>query len=229
MDAYRTDDEQVEALKRWWKENGTSTLLGIVVVVGGYFGWQAWETRQLEQAAAASFSYQQLLQLSMEIEQEPTAARYTTASHLVDTLKSDFSSTDYARYAALMQAKLQVAQGDLAAAEAELRWVLESKPEPSMMQLANLRLARVLAASGQVEPALALIGSADQGEFSGSYYELRGDIESSRGNVEAARQAYQRALEQGTIAAGGAPLVRMKLESLPGGSADEQNPLEDEG
>ncbi len=229
MDAYRTDDEQVEALKRWWKENGTSTLLGIVVVVGGYFGWQAWETRQVQQAGAASFSYQQLLQLSMEIEQQPTDARYTTASHLVDTLKTDFSSTDYARYAALMQAKLQVSQGDLAAAEAELRWVLDSKPEPSMMQVSNLRLARVLFASGQVDPALALIDSAEHGEFAGSFYELRGDIESSRGNVEAARQAYQRALEQGPVAAGGAPLVRMKLESLPGGSSGDQNPLVGEG
>lgn len=229
MDAYRTDDEQVEALKRWWKENGTSTLLGIVVVVGGYFGWQAWETRQVQQAEAASFSYQQLLQLSMEIEQQPTDTRYTTASHLVDTLKTDFSSTDYARYAALMQAKLQVSQGDLAEAEAELRWVLDSKPEPSMMQVSNLRLARVLFASGQVDPALALIDSAEHGEFTGSFYELRGDIESSQGNVEAARQAYQRALEQGPVAAGGAPLVRMKLESLPGGSSGDQNPLVGEG
>jgi predicted negative regulator of RcsB-dependent stress response len=229
VDAYRTDDEQVEALKRWWKENGTSTLLGIVVVVGGYFGWQAWETRQAQQAEAASFSYQQLLQLSMEIEQQPTDARYTTASHLVNTLKTDFSSTDYARYAALMQAKLQVSQGDLAEAEAELRWVLDSKPEPSMMQVSNLRLARVLFASGQVDPALALIDSAEHGEFTGSFYELRGDIESSQGNVEAARQAYQRALEQGPVAAGGAPLVRMKLESLPGGSSGDQNPLVGEG
>ena len=50
MDAYRTDDEQVEALKRWWKENGTSTLLMVAVAVGGYFGWQAWDTRQVQQA-----------------------------------------------------------------------------------------------------------------------------------------------------------------------------------
>ena len=229
MDAYRTDDEQVEALKKWWKENGTSTLLGIVVVVGGYFGWQAWDTRQTLQAEAASFSYQQLLQLSMEIEQEATDARYTTASHLVDTLKTDFSSSDYARYAALMQAKLQVSRDDLAAAEAELRWVLDSKPEPSMMQLTNLRLARVLFASGQVDAALTLIDTAEQGEFTGSYHELRGDIESSRGNTEAARSAYQSALEQGPVAAGGAPLVRMKLESLPGGSDGDNNPLVDEG
>lgn len=229
MDAYRTDDEQVEALKRWWKENGTSTLLAVAVAVAGYFGWQAWDTRQVQQAEAASSNYQQLLQLSMEIEQQATDARYTTASHLVDTLKTDFSSTDYARYAALMQAKLKVSQDDLAAAEAELRWVLDSKPEPSMMQISNLRLARVLFASGQVEQALALIDGADYGEFAGSYYELRGDIESSQGNVEAARQAYQRALEQGPVAAGGAPLVRMKLESLPRDSSGDHNPLVDEG
>ena len=37
-----TEEEQIEALKRWWDENGKQVVLAIVLTVGGYFGWQAW-------------------------------------------------------------------------------------------------------------------------------------------------------------------------------------------
>jgi predicted negative regulator of RcsB-dependent stress response len=228
VDAYRTEDEQLEALKRWWKENGTSTLLSIVLVLGGYFGWQAWQTRQQQQAEVASAAYQELLQLSMEIEQEATDTRYATASHLAETLKTDFPGSVYAQYAALMQAKLQVTRNDLAAAEAELRWVLASEPELALLQVSKLRLARVLFASDQADQALSLINAADYGEFAGAYYELRGDIETTRGNIEAARQAYQNALDHGPAASGAAPLVRLKLESLPRDTSVDENAIIDE-
>jgi predicted negative regulator of RcsB-dependent stress response len=48
-----TEEEQIEALKRWWEENGKQTLLGIALIVGGYFGWQAWTDHGVEQASAA--------------------------------------------------------------------------------------------------------------------------------------------------------------------------------
>lgn len=215
MDAYRTEDEQVEALKRWWKENGTSTLLTIVVVVGGYFGWQAWTKNKQQQQAAASANYQQLLQVSMELEQDANDAGYATATHLVDTLKADYPKTLYAHYAALMQAKLLVEKNDLDAAQEQLRWVLDSDPEPQLRQLAHLRLARILFTAGEPQQALEHMNSADYGEFAPIYYELRGDIHSSLGEPDAARQDYESAIAGTEGNANAAPLVRMKLESLP--------------
>ncbi len=215
MDAYRTEDEQVEALKRWWKENGTSTVLSIVVVFGGYFAWQAWQTRQETYAESASINYQQLVQLAAQIEQEPTETRYATAQHLAETLKADYADTEYARYAALLQARLQVSQQDLEGAEAELRWVLASAPEPALEQVSNLRLARVLFAAGQADQALALSNSVEYGEFAAAFHELRGDIYYEQGDTTAAREQYQSALARGAGDANTAPLVKMKLESLP--------------
>jgi predicted negative regulator of RcsB-dependent stress response len=228
VDAYRTEDEQVEALKRWWKENGTSTLLTILVVVGGYFGWQAWDKRQLQQAALASGNYQQLLQVAMEIEQEPSESRYATASHLSESLKTDFADTDYARFAALMQAKLLVDRDDLDAAEAQLRWLLASDPEPSLRQLANLRLARVLFAANKAEQALALIEAVEHGQLAAEFLELRGDIHYNQGDIDIARQDYQNALQGSSTATGAAPLLKMKVESLPGGAADDGGVMADE-
>jgi len=33
-----TEEEQIEAFKRWWNENGRSVVVGIVLAVVGYFG-----------------------------------------------------------------------------------------------------------------------------------------------------------------------------------------------
>ena len=70
-------------------------------------------------------------------------------------------------------------------------------------------------AAGDAEQALSIINAADYGEFGAAYYELRGDIHYKQGDVEAARKDYQGALENSEGGAQNAPLVRMKLESLP--------------
>ena len=56
-----TEEEQIEALKRWWEENGKQTILGIALIVGGYFGWQAWTDHSVEQSSAASLTYQEMV------------------------------------------------------------------------------------------------------------------------------------------------------------------------
>ncbi len=44
MSEMRTEEEQVEALKDWWKENGRSLLLGVALALAIVFGWKGWET-----------------------------------------------------------------------------------------------------------------------------------------------------------------------------------------
>ena len=43
MEQYRTEEEQVEALRRWWNENGKSTVAVIVIALAAGLGWQAWQ------------------------------------------------------------------------------------------------------------------------------------------------------------------------------------------
>ena len=215
MEAYRTEDEQVEALKQWWKKNGTLTLLGAVLVFAAYFGWQAWQNRQLQQAEAASTRYQQLLLLNLQLQQEPTDSRYATASHLVAELMDTYSTTVYAQYAALIQARLLVQQNDLDGAEADLRWVLDAAPDDPTRQLTSLRLARILFSQGDVEAALAVIDGVDPGKFAAAYHELRGDIAQRARDPEAARKNYLQALSSSAGNMPANPLVQMKLQSLP--------------
>ena len=55
------DDEQLEAIKSWWNENGTSLVVTLVVVVAGIFGYQAWENQQEASADQASVIYEDLV------------------------------------------------------------------------------------------------------------------------------------------------------------------------
>ncbi len=62
MDTYRTEEEQVEAIGRWWNENGRSIIISIVLALSAGFGWQAWKDHDLQQSESASHEYQLLLQ-----------------------------------------------------------------------------------------------------------------------------------------------------------------------
>ena len=37
--SYSTDDEKVEAIKTWWKQNGLSILAGALIGLGGIAAW----------------------------------------------------------------------------------------------------------------------------------------------------------------------------------------------
>ena len=54
MVSERTEEEQIEAFKNWWAENGLKTILGIFLIFGGYVGWQSYESK------VASESHKQL-------------------------------------------------------------------------------------------------------------------------------------------------------------------------
>ena len=62
MESYRTEEEQVEALRRWWDENGRSTLVTIVLVLAATFGWQGWQRYDAQRMDSASDLYQQMLE-----------------------------------------------------------------------------------------------------------------------------------------------------------------------
>ena len=58
--------------------------------------------------------------------------------------------------ASLELAKLRLEQGDTSGAEVQLRWALENSSDPSLSQIARLRLARVLLDELPLKQAAAL-------------------------------------------------------------------------
>jgi predicted negative regulator of RcsB-dependent stress response len=128
----RTEEEQIDAIKNWWKSKGLSTIFQILVVVVLYFGWQAWQSQQQQTAEAASTVYQQLLDAAAILETEVSDDNYATAAHLVTTLKVEYADSTFAQYAAMIRAKHLNSQEKYSDAIQELDWVLDSKPDQSI-------------------------------------------------------------------------------------------------
>ena len=183
------DDEQVEALKRWWDENGKSTMAAVVLAVAGTVGWQqyqGWSTQQAELASDAWGAIDVALQSDDDRSTEDVRA-------LAGALKDDFSRTVYARFAALQLAALAVEEGNLDVAESELRWALAKEDANSEMgQLIQLRLARVLADKGDTAAAMAILNSG-MGAYQAAYATAKGDIYVSEGRHAEALGAYREA------------------------------------
>lgn len=223
MQTYASEDEQIEALKRWFRDYGRQVFTGVIVAAVVAFGIYSWKQRQLHQREAASANYQNLLQAVQQVEANRTTETLATARHLAETLKKDFSGATYAQFAALIKARLAVQDNDLAQAESELRWVLEHKPDADVRALTTLRLARVLKARGDSAGALALLDDKEAGAYAAAYAQLRGDLALAAGDTPRARTEYQKAQElNGKMTTPmNDPLLEMKLRDLQPAPAED--------
>ncbi len=214
MAEMRTEEEQVEALKRWWQENGKTLLLTLAIALALVFGWRTWQERQATEAANASAMYQNLVQaVSLSLAAEGTDAQVATAEHLASGLKTDYEGSAYATLGSLLMARVAVEQGQLDEALAQLEWVLSHEPSDAQRTVAIMRKAQIMGQQGQSSEALALLDALEPGSFDASYQELRGDLLLSAGKAVEARDAYRLAAEAAETA-GVRPLLTMKLENL---------------
>lgn len=214
-EAYRTDEEQVEAIKKWWKENGTSTVVTITIAIAAVFSWQAWQSSQQQKIDSASAMYQNLVTASSGTSSDMTDEQKTTAKHLAKTLKADYPDSTYAQFAAFYRAKFAVEENDLDTAESELRWVLDSGPEREIAIQARLRLARVLMSKAQYDSALQML-EGDAAGYAGIYEQVKGDVYRAKGDIDQAISAYERARELSQQASKPTPdpLLDMKIQQF---------------
>jgi len=209
---FETEEQQVEALKKWWREYSKAIITGGVIGFAVLFGSRMWFNHQHQQAVSASMEYEQLRAELADGNGESVAQR---ANYLMDT----FPDSPYAVAAAFALAKIKVESGSLDEAGRLLNWSLDHATLPEYQQIARLRLARVLLAQEESGQALTLLGQTDPEPFASAYQELRGDIYQAQGKVDEAREAYQRALD--LLADAGNPrLLQMKLDELGDGSAN---------
>jgi len=215
VEEYRTEEEQVEALRRWWDENGKSTIAAIVIAVAVGFGWQSWKANDQRAQEGASDSYQAMLQTLGAGDASPE--QLETSVGLAEQLKNEYSGSTYAQFAALHLARMAVDENNLAEAEAQLRWVLGKAAKGSdTAQVAQLRLARVVAGSGDTDQALAILEQGGEGPYQASYALARGDILLALGRNDEAREAYSNARMQAASSQGqvNLPALEQKLQSL---------------
>jgi predicted negative regulator of RcsB-dependent stress response len=202
---YETEEQQVEALKKWWAENGKSIIGGVVLGLAILFGWKGWsEYRQAEtELASAMFN---------QIQMAADRGIATRVSELTAELQKDFAFTPYAGHASLMDAKFKAESGDLQGALTQLEWARSQAREETVKDIAQLRLARVQLAMGNPDQALKSVESLNSVAYLSMVEEVRGDAYRAKGDIESARQAYDRAI---LASSGGAPrYLQMKRADL---------------
>ena len=221
-----SDEEQLEVLKNWWDENGTSLVITVVVTVGAIFGYRGWEENAIEKGEAASAVYEDLVVATDNISANASGEKLRiTAVSLAETLKADHADTTYAVFAALRLAKIAVAKNDLDAALEELIWALDNVSEMHLETTIRVRLSRVY--MGLEDPTSAMTLLVNHQPASGqvvSFEEAKGDIFHSLGDLDQAREAYQKALENIDDNIENL-ILELKLADLPLSVGATQDPL----
>jgi len=203
------EQEQLAALKAWWKENGGGILLGATLVLAAIAAWNGWMWYQRSQSAQAAVLYDTL-------QKAARANDLKTTRETAGAILENFPRSAYASLAALVSAKVHFQAGDLKTARAQLQWVIEHAGSDEIRSIAALRLASVLLDDNEPDAALKILEAKPHPGFEALYASQRGDILATQKKRSEARAAYKAALEK---AEAGAlrDALRLKLEALGDG------------
>ena len=200
MERFETEEQQVEAIKRFWKEHGTAIIVGAALGLGGLWGWRYYTETQVANKEAASIAYQEAVEA---FDSEGGADK-------VDAFIEANKDSGYASIASLLAAKKAVDSGDLDAAASHLNRVVTFAESEEMKAVASLRLSRVQIEMNQLDAALSTLGNVTKDAFSAEVSELKGDVFVKQSKFDDARLAYSSALEKNA----NNPLLQMKLDNL---------------
>ena len=220
MDDFLTDQQQAARVRGWVREYAPSAILAVAIGIGGYFGYTQWQVRQDRQAADASELYEDF-RAAIDSDDRDSAGT------LLESLVAEYEGSGYADHARLLMAKEYVDTTQPSQAEQELQAVIETTSNGDLRQLARLRLARVYLYMDRPEDGLeALDTDVHSPAWRQLTEDMRGDLHQALGQTEAARAAYQAALEHsGQI---DAAWIRLKLDHLAAvGAAEEDAPQPD--
>ena len=203
--AYSIEEEQeINQLKDWWKENGKTIIVAFILGVGGMFGWRYWQAHQAEQIAQASAQYDALIYSAQQDEQAKKAN--------IEQFVQANSKTAYAVFALLDEAKKATEKQDFAAAEANLNQALTQSQDEVLTSIVALRLSAVQFQLGQLDNALTTLNQVKGESFNARKAILTGDIQIAKGDKVAAKNSFDQAQQSGSQLE--RQMAKMKLNNL---------------
>lgn len=219
MDEYLSEKEQIDAMRSWWKENGTFVIVGLLVGVGAVVGITQWRSAQVAEQEAASVLFEALADEVAENRLEP-------AAEVADDIYAQYPVSIYADQARLAMARLYMDQGRDQDAAETLQALVDGGSDPQMRMVGRLRLAKVLLYQDKAEEVVALVQDHTETGMGPRFNEVLGDAHFDLGQYAEAEAAY--------LAALGAPmasqlvdgnLLRMKINDLPELAVEGEEPV----
>ena len=203
--AYSIEEEQeINQLKDWWKENGKTIIVAFILGVGGMFGWRYWQAHQAEQIAQASAQYDALIYSAQQDEQVKKAN--------IEQFVQANSKTAYAVFALLDEAKKETEKQDFAAAEVNLNQALTQSQDEVLTSIVALRLSSVQFQLGQLDNALTTLNQVKGESFNARKAILTGDIQVAKGDKVSAKNSFEQAQQSGSQLE--QQMAKMKLNNL---------------
>ena len=206
------EQEQLDALKAFWKQYGNLVTWVLILLLGAYAGWNAWQYWQREQGLKAGAMYE-------ELDRATLADDADKAGRIFADMKSQFPGAVYTHQAGLLAAKVQFDKGQADAAKATLTWVAEQAKDQELGSAARLRLAALQAEAKQYDEALKTLAAANAAGFEALVADRRGDVLMLQGKKDEAKAAYQAAYKAMSDKVDYRRLIEAKLTAL--GAAPE--------
>ncbi len=201
------EQEQVDAFKAWWKDNGKWLLIALVLAASGFAVTKGWQFYTTEKMADASTLY-------AELEKQLASNDPKRINDAEKAVIDKYGSTVYAPRAALLAAQVNIENKDVAHAKSQLEWVIKHADETGLQNVARLKLASVLLDEKNYADALKLLDAKHTESFMGLYADLKGDVLNAQGKAVEARAAYQLAFNKTDAQSKYRNLIQMKLDAL---------------
>jgi predicted negative regulator of RcsB-dependent stress response len=206
MDNYETEEQQVEAIKKWWYENFKLIVVLAIVGLGSIVGVQQWNQNQTMKSYTASLEYDHILQVV-------ASGSGDALTHQVQSMQTDYADYPYAALASLLEARELIDAGKSAEAEKKFQWVIDNSKTTTLQHISRIRLATLMSAQGKNEQALKIL-DVEQGSFKASYMEIKGDILVSLNRINEAKAAYDQALQAYEGMGANAQILKIKRNDL---------------
>lgn len=186
MEVYTNENDQVDAIKRFFANNGVALVVGLVLGVGAVFGWNYWQSHKTN-----------VLQESAQKFESVSTQLHSGSAQGIEAAQKFAAETNdvYSAMIGLELAQVAVDKGDLAMAEKSLAGALDKAKTEDMADLINLRLARVQLALGNADAALASIGNIKAKSWQAAAQDVRGDALLQKGDIAGAKAAYTQGLD----------------------------------
>ena len=181
------EQEQIAALRGWWKQYGGWATGLLLAVAMGWLGWYGWQTYQKTQNAEASRVFLLLQQASA---QQNTSQVKQAAGELVN----QYPRSQFAALGALLAATTLEAAGDAKSAEAQLIWVADNGKD-AVRGVARLRLAGIQMDQKDYDAAIKTLSETPPAGFAARFDAARGDVYVAQGKLTEARASYDAALK----------------------------------
>lgn len=203
-----SEEEQVEAIKKWIKNNASAIITGLcaaLLIIGGHNFWQRHSAQKAESATA---------EFAVVIEQQLQEDVSDGSIQRAEDLLTAYPKSVYAVFTSMALAGNAARVGNLEDAEKRMEWAHANVRDKVLKPLVALRLARVKYGLEKYDQAEAILDVANAGVYAALYYELLGDISLAKKDVVKAKSFLRRALEAMDPESQVAAIVRIKLGNL---------------